>query len=109
MGLIDEVVETLKTGYPDRLVNYQDRDVCPLCCQKTGKVNKELWQNKIEMTRDPKWQKIWDEMSDERKQKTREEEAEKYDEYLRYCESMTVEEKEKYQEELEEYKRRFNL
>ena len=33
MKLIDEVVETLKSGYPSGVVDYYNREVCPLCFQ----------------------------------------------------------------------------
>jgi len=29
--LIDGVVETLHSGYPERIVDYKEREVCPLC------------------------------------------------------------------------------
>ena len=29
--LIDGTSETLSSGYPERLVDYKDREVCPLC------------------------------------------------------------------------------
>jgi len=29
--IIDETVETLKSGYPGRIVDYKEREVCPLC------------------------------------------------------------------------------
>jgi len=34
MGLIDEVVETLKSRYPDRIVDHENREVCPLCFKR---------------------------------------------------------------------------
>jgi len=30
-GLIDGAMETLSSGYPERLFNWEDREVCPLC------------------------------------------------------------------------------
>ena len=32
--LIDIMVEDLKSGYPERLVDYEQREVCPLCLRR---------------------------------------------------------------------------
>ncbi len=37
-SLIDDVVSTLKTGYPERLVDYKDREVCPLCLNRKDRL-----------------------------------------------------------------------
>jgi len=32
--LIDNAVSTLASGYPERIVDYKSREVCPLCFHK---------------------------------------------------------------------------
>ena len=38
MHLIDDVAETLRSGYPDSIVDFEERKVCPLCFRRLGKI-----------------------------------------------------------------------
>ncbi len=37
MRLIDDVVGTLRSGYPDRMVDFEGKESCPLCFQRLKK------------------------------------------------------------------------
>ena len=109
MKLIDGVVITLLSGYPERLIDFMGRDSCPLCHGKTGRADKNLWVRVCMYIKDPHWVKNWEGLTEEEKIKMRKQIKQSYSEYLKWWKSLTSEEKEKYPADEERMKEKFEF
>jgi len=104
MELIDDVVGTLQSGYPDRMVDFKGRETCPLCFQRLKKV-RDMSKIKAEMD----FSEDWYELTEEERRKYAEEQNKEYDEYVKWYNNLSSEELEKQNEELREFRYRHDI